>query len=532
MTSNSDNRILTSWKREWNDACEPCSNAVTNYRRLKKHKDIHLGRNIRVSDYQPFSDKDDDNDDDEYKPNDEDTGGAEIPQIDWLRSFSTNFVPPLPNITPSGPSATTSLYFGLPHPLTFESRTSPLILLPTSENISEILCKIDNRRDILEVRSALETLCEWVARSRVCTSRPGSSGRCLVMDEFYELAGIQRILQFLEFVLVKVKEAKYRVRRTGASFDDPFTLSKICFVLTSCSLYSREHSQKIVARGGIESLVALNEHYLDHILLSPFPAQRENKVRNLSCHSNDKFPLLEGDLRKMEWEVVHGIWEVFESLMGQQILLQIREAHDQILDASFDTMESLYGVNISHSIASHICCKVVMTLDYSLCRVSYLRQTRTINYRRIIPHCLRILRDHTLHDWRDFSSYPQNAGVEMALLKNTNQFLVNFFMLDQMQKEQHHYQKQHNSTKTLQYLKDDSNFLNVIQFAVEQIQKSPKVALKQGTFALIVGLCQNPEEKVVLRSYKGLMAALEKVVSSKGVEPTLKNACRVLLGYL
>jgi hypothetical protein len=407
------------------------------------------------------------------------------------------------------------------------------------------------------------------------------------MNEFYEVAGIQSILRYLDYVQKKVEEYEYETTKkiliaaTATtrcySYDDPSLVAKICSVLSSCSFYSREHSNKIVELGGIDSLVALNERYLDEIVLSPCP--NATKIEEGDDADADPLPSFHGynnrndnaesflreggRRRKLEWEVLLGIWEIFESLSVQQILSkQVGAASNRIVDASLDTLEFLQSVDIEevphHSFLPHIMCKVFATLDHSLCRSSlrehhqasstiisssstyYSTSTRTmqIRHNRILPNCLRAMRDPATGDWRESFSDPRDFEAEIALLKTVFRFLVGFVLLvrqqtkQQQQQQTKQQQQQQPNNKTPRGCLE-GEFEHVILFGVEQILRSPSRALAGGAFCAICRLCRTRGEKDFLRHHcRSLKAALEAVVESRDAEAALKKACEALLGHV
>jgi len=310
------------------------------------------------------------------------------------------------------------------------------------------------------------------------------------------------------------------------------------------ALRIHENIPKRLAREGIESLIALNERYLDILVLCTSPAPKSrNKARNSSipscCDCENDTP------RNLEWEVVLAVWKIFESLsaiqqeQGQKIPFLPSEAGERILDAALDTLESLHGVEESHSIMPFVLCKVFGTLQHLLCknvtsqrRASDRNTTMFLHRRGVLPKCLLAMSHPITGDWRDFPSRPQDVGGEVTLLKTANRFIVNFVLLARGQDNHHQEQRQteaqqepSNGTKSL-------DFTNAVLFGVEQIQRSPSRALVGGAFHLIARLCRTKDEKLFLKHHTGLTVALGTVVASEDAEAKLKRACEALLGYI
>ena len=440
---------------------------------------------------------------------------------DPSRLFPDRSASTIPDLTSSRSSALLTPSKHLPQFSTRSPDTPPP--LPASENISAILCKIDDRNDVRGAHFAMDMLCVWIKNSTRCTNPRSFSS---TMNEFYELAGVQRILNCLEFINLKAEEY---VKNEGAiRYDDPSMLTKICFILSSCSQYSRKMAEKIVIRGGVESLITLNERYLDTIVLCP--------------------TLGHPDRMKLEWGVVFGTWEIFRFF---QNLSLGEEDQDRLLDASLDTLEYLHGVEVSHSIMPHVLCRVFATIHDLLCRGTspwHLRTRTRINRNRIVAKCLLALKHPITGDWREFPSEIRDEHGEIALLKSVVRFLIDFVapvrqqkqqqqqqqqQQPQLQQQQHHPRGEPNAS-VFQSCRDggDLHYQHVIEFGVDQILKSPSRARVVGAFSLIVRLCQTMKEKRFLRHYTGLTVMLGTILESDGTDPILKNACENLLKHI
>ena len=271
--------------------------------------------------------------------------------------------------------------------------------------------------------------------------------------------------------------------------------SKIAFVLSCCSTYSREHPERLVANGGIQALVTLNEEYLDRVALCPSIDPQE---------------------RMLEWKVLLNIWEIFESISDKLVLY---EGHEMIQDASLDTLEYLQGIQEEveslSSFTPNILRKVFVTLHN--CLFVYRSGNLPVQHNRILPICLRSLRDFFGRDQNE-SSHENEAITNLSRV--AFRFIVDFTAKSWS----------HSILKGDEHT-CDMEFQHVIRFLVEQIQQHPNLALTRGIFCTMVRICINRSEAGFSRNAAGLATKLNMIAESNNVEETLREACEALLGH-
>ena len=510
-------------------------------------------------------------------------------------------VPILPDITHSRISTTAAALPALVYSEAADVGRCPDItatiitprLLPTPDNISAALCKIDNRNNILGAHWAIDVICGWVAKSRNCNSvaarRCYESACCGTMKEFYELGGIQRLLRYVAFVNQKEDEEEEPT-------DDPSVTAQICYILVCCCLYRREYAMKIVALGGIESLIAVNERYVDNIVLSsPTPGTSTTTTSNTdtanttctnaggshTCRSSDRNyaepqALSEDDrspIQNMEWKSVLCIWTIFQSIARERIAEEYEQQQehtwnnscinyrnniktsDQMLDCALDTLESLHGVGEDEGCPNafpNVMRYLFATLNHTLCPSTIQdpnqgnsgNGNRSFRYhecrrncccctklhRRVLFKCLRLMRDPITEDWRDFFPDDQEDH-EITLLRSATRLLGGLVLMSN-NKNNSDNSIVNGGVPSQECKAQHRDFQEVVRFGIEQIQKSPARALAGGAFCLIYRLCRTPREKDFVKRKTLLTAALGILLPMEGADLTLKRSCEKLLRHI
>ncbi|VEU38578.1 unnamed protein product [Pseudo-nitzschia multistriata] len=418
---------------------------------------------------------------------------------------------------------------------------------------SKILWDIDDRTNFARAKEAVETLVLWmtkISRQQNLCSESGNrdhqensifqkrENACSVMREFYKLDGIHCLLKFLEttietecessdeqgdsedesysgIVVEKIPPEEGKQEEETRT-NDPSIAAGLCFVLETCCEWDHGGEfcppTEILNRGGMDTLAALNEAYLDRVVLCSAPER----------------------IKTLEWKVLTSTWRIFESVASSEDRghddRQRQQAFPGIfVDSAIDALDALngypcgscrgdeppsgQGTEAEERFLRQIHCRVVSALSHSLKAVRPPHKTP-----RDTASCLRraIFRENLVVKCIQACGDP-GKGTETELLGATVSFLTELLSewarvppigSEATQSACHNRSAGRPPLLCLR----PAEYRQIVGFARGQIEASPERALEAGVADLLVRyLCRTPEEQITVLEAYGKEAKLSLV---------------------